>query len=630
MLSGCAANAPLKSEELTPFSADQPIEEYARKFEIWNNARLGNRCGSPKGAGCLEEVVVTGSRVKQDPEAVSDSITNNQERGVDEGDIVKRIGDYIVLLRRGRLFTLSLPSDQSPLRAVDYINVAPEGEDIDAWYDEILVYGSEIILIGYGYSDDIDAVLIRKFELAPDGKLSAGASYFFTGSDYFDADNYATRLVDGNLIFYLPQEFPSENSELVSGRIIDGEPVDVGSAFSDQVIYQPLQQSPWQQLHTFARCPLDAEEFKCTATGFIGPQARLFYISNDAVYLWLNSDAWAYDFFLMGDRYVRSVGRYWRETYRDREAVAVVYRVPIDGSTPGAVRVRGWPMNQFSFRETRESLQIFVRDSRNDEQPTVSVLEIPLQLFSDVVGEVADGAYTALGQLEGSASTNRFIGDNLLYDDQVEYYDDAIDDYSYRTTLLVKDLETNAPPARLSLDHLAHRIEPVGNTAVVVGLKNWRPPLGMTTIGVSDNPLVGTTTWLPLAVEADERSHSFNFWLDPSMHIFGLPVIYLSDESDFDDFDWYYEPNDVHMHYFGLTPDLNLQRLGQLVGQGTEDDNCIVSCVDWYGDSRPFFIDDRLYALLGYELIEGYLSGATVHESARADALSLLPRRPEE
>src|ERR1051325_3375164 len=46
------------------------------------------------------EAVMTGARAP--------SITNNQEAGVDEGDIVKKRGDILVVLRRGRLFTVSL------------------------------------------------------------------------------------------------------------------------------------------------------------------------------------------------------------------------------------------------------------------------------------------------------------------------------------------------------------------------------------------------------------------------------------------------------------------------------------------------------------------------------------------
>lgn len=36
-----------------------------------------------------------------------------------------------------------------------------------------------------------------------------------------------------------------------------------------------------------------------------------------------------------------------------------------------------------------------------------------------------------------------------------------------------------------------------------------------------------------------------------------------------------------------------------------QDDACQASCVDWYGNVRPILIGDRVYALMGYELIEG-------------------------
>ena len=39
--------------------------------------------------------------------AAEPGITNTQEAGVDEGGIVKMRGDILVILRRGRLFTVS-------------------------------------------------------------------------------------------------------------------------------------------------------------------------------------------------------------------------------------------------------------------------------------------------------------------------------------------------------------------------------------------------------------------------------------------------------------------------------------------------------------------------------------------
>lgn len=621
ILSACAVNAPRTGYVLEPFSTERTIDEYVRKSEIWSDASYVSwsysfDCGDVEEDCLMEEVMVTASKAQSNVAESSDSITNNQEQGVDEGDIVKRIGNHIVLLRRGRLFSFSLPTRSSTLQAIDYIDVAPANEDIDAWYDEILNFGKTIILIGYSY--DIDAVLIRKFEMAGNGEISAGKSYFFTSSDYFDAENYATRLVDGNLIFYMPRDLPNDDNEMIAGEIVNGETANVGSAFSQETIYQPLQQSRDPVLHTIANCPLDREEFTCTATSFIGPWAQLFYISNDSVYLWLNSDSWAFNFFLMSDRYVRRVATWWRESYDDVDDLAVVYRVPIDGGTPGAVEARGWPMNQFSFRETGDSLQVFVRDSAWEDQAQPAVLDIPLRQFSTQITKVEDSNFRELPMLDGQVSANRFIGDYLLYDDTVDKQDGD------QVTVMVQNLRTSALPMRFPLDHFAERIEPVGDTAIVIGTDD-QAALGISTIGLSNTPVTGQTTWLHRAIQADERSHSFNFRRDSSMDILGLPVIYVPEEERYDWF-WPDEASDVHMTYFGLNPDLNLQLLGELVGRGTEEDDCEVSCSDWYGDSRPFYIDDRLYALLGYELIEGYLSGVTLHESARADALTLLPR----
>jgi len=52
---------------------------------------------------------------------------------------------------------------------------------------------------------------------------------------------------------------------------------------------------------------------------------------------------------------------------------------------------------------------------------------------------------------------------------------------------------------------------------------------------------------------------------------------------------------------------LNLRRLGDLIAkpERAADDQCRASCVDWYGNARPLFIRGRIFALLGYELVEG-------------------------
>jgi hypothetical protein len=45
--------------------------------------------------------------------------------------------------------------------------------------------------------------------------------------------------------------------------------------------------------------------------------------------------------------------------------------------------------------------------------------------------------------------------------------------------------------------------------------------------------------------------------------------------------------------------------------------------VDWYGNARPLFLRGRIFALLGYEIVEGRLDGATIREARR---ISYAPR----
>ena len=59
--------------------------------------------------------------------------------------------------------------------------------------------------------------------------------------------------------------------------------------------------------------------------------------------------------------------------------------------------------------------------------------------------------------------------------------------------------------------------------------------------------------------------------------------------------------------------------------EGVGDDGCRVSCVDWYGNARPIFLGDRIFALMGYEIVEGRLEGDGVQEVRRADFAPSVP-----
>ena len=42
-----------------------------------------------------------------------------------------------------------------------------------------------------------------------------------------------------------------------------------------------------------------------------------------------------------------------------------------------------------------------------------------------------------------------------------------------------------------------------------------------------------------------------------------------------------------------------------------------MSCEDWYGNARPIFFRDRIFALIGLEFIEGTFANGKIAEVAR-------------
>jgi hypothetical protein len=63
-----------------------------------------------------------------------------------------------------------------------------------------------------------------------------------------------------------------------------------------------------------------------------------------------------------------------------------------------------------------------------------------------------------------------------------------------------------------------------------------------------------------------------------------------------------------------------LTELGELAARAprSTSDGCKASCVDWYGNARPLFLRNRVFALMGYEIVEGKLSNGGIEELRRA------------
>ncbi len=69
--------------------------------------------------------------------------------------------------------------------------------------------------------------------------------------------------------------------------------------------------------------------------------------------------------------------------------------------------------------------------------------------------------------------------------------------------------------------------------------------------------------------------------------------------------------------------------LGIARRDGPGDYRCEVSCIDWYGNSRPIFTGGRIFALMGTDLVEGRMQSGRMTEQGRVDLTGPIGGAPK-
>ena len=155
--------------------------------------------------------------------------------------------------------------------------------------------------------------------------------------------------------------------------------------------------------------------------------------------------------------------------------------------------------------------------------------------------------------------------------------------------------------------------------ALVVG--NEAGGLTFSAVALDETPALAGSHTVRGASQGETRSHGFFFLPDGDRRgTLGLPITNGSDERG-----WRLLPNVSSSVIFLGVDGLRFRQLGSL-RSGTApavNDRCVASCADWYGNARPIFWRGRVFALLGYELVEGVL-GANVRERRRVDFFRTL------
>lgn len=576
---------------LKPFRSQKELDDYFRKLAQRQKDRAGNVANES-----ADKMSAPAAKDEAD-----DSVTNVQHAGVDEGGIVKLHGEYLIILRRGRLFTVAIGDDTlRPVSAVDAF-----GPDIDprgTWYDEMLVSGKTIAVIGYSYSRG--GTEIGLFDIDRTGGISYRSTYHLRSNDYYSSRNYASRLIGSKLIFYTPQYLwpgssdPSEQFPALRKWRRGASAKDFRPIVSPARIYRPARETDFSYglaLHTVTVCDLDSAEFDCRATSVIGPAGRVFYVSPNSVYVWTTE---------------------WLRRREKWTTDSMIYQMPLDGSAPTALAASGSPVDQFSFLESGDGyLNVLVRSQGRGEAMwssettagDVALLRVPRRRFADGRQRALGSDYRKLPKAEGHTLQNRFVGRYLLYGTGNSWgYAEKAD----RTNLFAVDWKTGRI-REISLRHSIDRIEAMGRDAVVVGTAG--DDLYFSPVRLNRDPHLGSGYVRKNAAQGELRSHGFFYKSeDTRSGLLGLPIR----EGGRPGYEHLYKNSASIL--FLRNDSLKLSELGALEARPTRrGDNCRASCVDWYGNARPLFIRGRLFALLGYEIVEGALTANGIREKRR-------------
>jgi len=555
-----------------------------------------------------------------------DNITNVQTHGVDEGDIVKKIVRFLIVLQDGRLFVVDTqPNGQPGLALVDRTNVYRDARD-QMWYDETLVYGRRIVVTGYSYENS--ATEINVFSLSDAGRLTREAVYYISSNDYYDITNYATRLVGDKLVIYSPlylRYFDPKTPipwpkvrRWISGNESHASLTAGRPLYTSHDIFRPVQPTTFPTVHAITVCPLGTpaagDELACTATAFVGPSEHELYVAPDAAYLWVSDEG--RPAYTPVDCDARGAGAF------TSGQPGVLYRVPFDGGAPGVMRVRGAPRDQLGLASTTTEFRALLAwnetscSRRDEDHLTLKYFSAPIADFAATLGPDEPTRFHDAPGLDGGIYEERFTDAYVIYGAREDW--SSYPPYAKATTARVVALPLANPSAAtlIQAPHNVVRVERAGDDIIVDGYSDANG-LSVSRIDLSATPHISATEHLAHRFEFEGRSHAFNAAVDESgAGLMGLPTVALADGGG--RMPWDSTASDVS--FLTLTPDGGLRSVGDLDASANAVDrsyHCEVSCVDWYGNTRPIFADGRIFALTGTEVIEGEFAAGGVRELRR-------------
>jgi hypothetical protein len=450
---GCAhrsAPAAATRTALRPFGSEEELARYRRELgeELQRRPRLSTIPTPPLPPHPPGE--------EPPPPPPPPSAPEPLDFGLPNGPLARVHGDHLVILWRGGLSAVRIAGGAlEPEPAVDALPPGIGPGRIH--YEEILVAGENVALTGSAGPPRETAVTL--FRLGADGRPERRAGYRLRAGGNYGENAHATGVAGGKLVFYDRLNIPrygDPSAVFPAIRRVGGADTAYRRTEAASRVYRPVRPLGWDDepvLHALTVCDPEPGELDCRSTGVYGVDAEAVQLSPGALYLWTLH------------RYVAG------ET-----DTAMVYRLPLDGSAPSAVRASGDP--QGAFLESGDGhLNVFVTHGGFDRRawsqpPSPALVRVPLGRFGDGSRTTPRADYRFFPRAPGM-KRGRFVGEWLLYGNR------PFSDYAASTGLFEQPAggglgvaavrwAAAGEPAWLPLGRGVEAIEPFGPSAAVV------------------------------------------------------------------------------------------------------------------------------------------------------------------
>lgn len=576
---------------------------------------IGGGCASDDADECssLDSIAITGSRISD-----TDLITNNQEAGVDEGGIVKKMGPLLLVLRQGVLHVIDTgaPGHERFELLYSHSVVADDSRD-DLYYDEILTFNGGAILLGFNFARNAAELFV--FRLEASGALEPRGRWLLAVDDYFSGNDSGARIRDGELVLSLsfPADSLLEGNWPFAARVgADGEPIEATRvdllAPDDLQVLDGLGAYP--QVYAFLRCDLGGllqQRLACQRNAAVANADASIYIAADGIYLadysW-TKQAWGRRDF---DPWVAR----WTQP-EPGDYVSRVLRLPQNPAQAATiVATTGLPNGRFGFKESAEGLYLIGSERVSEHTQRNLLQHIPFSRFRSRAAGRAPAEIRA--SIEGDIAFMRFDHASAwLALEESPGEDRKDDDYQPGTRQLQRVPLDGGPIQSVPLPAPVERIELLSEHVLLLGSAYGKGEAQeMRTVLVRrDNGAVGPLgRWRGMAADLSSRSHSFNSArLDDGTELAGLPVFAPA------------VPGDAERHPEEQIEDLLVFRrkddalalAGRVDMQHIASD-CDLDCYAWYGSARFFAFGDRLFTLSGELLKELRIDRDQLRETGR-------------